>query len=190
MASEDEFDLFQKELSSEFPAVPMKKSEPPQKAEPSQSQPTTSKKSTKEQSARKTHEYSVEPLLQTSRKRFYRTIAGETWEDRELATWPENDFRIFVGNLSPDVTDNMLSGLFSRFDSFHKARVVKGKGYGFVSLLNVDDYLRAMKELKGTYLGLKPIILKRSDWQKRNTTRREAKDVKTENQIHLKRKRK
>lgn len=32
-----------------------------------------------------------------------RVAGGETWIDDKLDIWPENDFRIFVGNLGPEV---------------------------------------------------------------------------------------
>eukprot|EP00977_Amphora_coffeiformis_P010103 scaffold2357_cov167-Amphora_coffeaeformis.AAC.11 len=38
-------------------------------------------------------------------KTHVRTAAGKTWVDPTLEEWPENDFRIFVGNLDPTVTD-------------------------------------------------------------------------------------
>jgi RNA recognition motif-containing protein len=70
-----------------------------------------------------------------------------------LEDWPDNDFRIFVGDLGNEVTDEVLSTVFRKYASFVKARVVrdkktmKSKGFGFVSLLNVDDYIRAMREM-------------------------------------------
>jgi hypothetical protein len=32
-----------------------------------------------------------------------RVAGGEKWMDDKLDVWPENDFRIFVGNLGPEV---------------------------------------------------------------------------------------
>jgi hypothetical protein len=32
-----------------------------------------------------------------------RMAGGEKWVDDKLDVWPENDFRIFVGNLGPEV---------------------------------------------------------------------------------------
>lgn len=37
--------------------------------------------------------------------------------------WPENDFRIFVGNLGNEVSDEMLSLAFRRYPSFNRAKV-------------------------------------------------------------------
>lgn len=70
-----------------------------------------------------------------------------------------DDFRLFVGNLGREVTDNMLAVPFMQYPSFIKARVVKNREtsmsrgcYGFVSYGNSVDYLRAIKELHGMYL--------------------------------------
>lgn len=32
-----------------------------------------------------------------------RAAGGETWIDDKMDVWPANDFRIFVGNLGPEV---------------------------------------------------------------------------------------
>lgn len=32
-------------------------------------------------------------------KHTLRKVAGEVWEDKTMEEWPENDFRIFCGNL-------------------------------------------------------------------------------------------
>lgn len=66
-----------------------------------------------------------------------------------------DDFRLFVGNLGHDVTDQLLKTSFARFTSLTNVRVVKdsrtfkSKGYGFVAFSDPDDYLNAMKEMNG-----------------------------------------
>jgi hypothetical protein len=52
-----------------------------------------------------------------------RSAAGEVWFDPELKGWPDNDYRIFVGNLGPEVTDDALQRAFSKYPSFAKSRV-------------------------------------------------------------------
>ena len=103
-----------------------------------------------------------------------RKAAGKVWEDTTLEEWPENDYRIFCGDLGNEVNDDVLANAFKKYPSFVKARVIrdkktlKSKGFGFVSLLNQDDYIRAMKEMQGKYVGNRPVRLKRSEWQEKS----------------------
>jgi RNA recognition motif-containing protein len=82
-----------------------------------------------------------------------RKVGSETWVDESLEQWPDNDFRIFCGNMGNEVNDEVLSNAFKKYPSFFKAKVVKdkrtlkSKGFGFVSLTNVDDYIKAMREM-------------------------------------------
>ncbi|MCI4391326.1 hypothetical protein PGIGA_G00132850 [Pangasianodon gigas] len=103
-----------------------------------------------------------------------RTAAGTTWEDSSLAEWDTDDFRIFCGDLGNEVNDDILTRAFSRYPSFLKAKVVrdkrtgKTKGYGFVSFKDPNDYVRAMREMNGKYVGSRPIKLRKSTWKDRN----------------------
>lgn len=56
-------------------------------------------------------------------KAVFRQAAGERWKDESLMEWPENDHRIFVGDIGPEVTDEMLSSAFRKYPSFAKAKV-------------------------------------------------------------------
>ncbi|KAG7670209.1 hypothetical protein Ndes2526A_g06544 [Nannochloris sp. 'desiccata'] len=97
-----------------------------------------------------------------------RTAAGERWIDPTLSEWPENDFRIFVGNLAPEVTDAMLIQAFSQYESFSKARVVRNpktkqsRGFGFVSFADSKHGAQALKEMHNQYIASRPCQLKRS----------------------------
>jgi RNA recognition motif-containing protein len=68
----------------------------------------------------------------------------------------------------------MLSKAFSKYPSFQKAKVIfdkrsgKSKGYGFVSFSNVGDFVKAVKEMNGKYIGNRPCKLRKSTWQDRN----------------------
>lgn len=109
----------------------------------------------------------------TTKKAPVRTAAGKTWVDETLNEWPENDYRIFVGNLSPEVTDQQLYNHFAQYPSIAKAKVVRNKegaskGYGFVSLLKPLECAKAIREKDQSWLGSRPIRTKRSDWQERN----------------------
>lgn len=102
-----------------------------------------------------------------------RKAGGEVWEDPSLDEWPENDYRIFCGDLGNEVTDEILTNAFRKYSSFNKARVVrdkrtsKSKGYGFISIGDAGDYIKAMREMNGKYVGNRPIRLKRSTWKDR-----------------------
>jgi hypothetical protein len=98
--------------------------------------------------------------------------AGHTWIDPTLNDWPENDFRIFVGNLDKSVTDQQLYDHFAKYPSLAKAKVVRdpkgtSKGYGFVSLLKPLECAKAIREMDQTWLSSRPIRTKRSDWKER-----------------------
>lgn len=103
-----------------------------------------------------------------------RKAAGVIWEDSTLDEWPDNDYRIFCGDLGNEVSDQILANAFSKYQSLKKAKVIrdkntgKSKGYGFVSLLDVNDYISAMREMNGKYVGNRPIKIKRSTWKDRS----------------------
>ncbi|GIQ90847.1 hypothetical protein KIPB_013805, partial [Kipferlia bialata] len=51
-------------------------------------------------------------------KKTLRTVHGRSWRDETLADWPDNDVRMFVGNLCPRVNDEQLHATFSKWPSF------------------------------------------------------------------------
>ncbi|KNA12341.1 hypothetical protein SOVF_126450 [Spinacia oleracea] len=115
----------------------------------------------------------IEHKAETKKKSVPRRAAGQAWEDPTLAEWPENDYRLFCGDLGNEVNDDVLSKAFSRFPSFNMAKVVrdkrtgKTKGYGFVSFANPTDLAAASKEMNGKYVGNRPIKLRKSNWKER-----------------------
>jgi hypothetical protein len=94
---------------------------------------------------------------------------GQTWTDPTLLEWDPSHFRLFVGNLAGEVTDDSLLKAFSKYPSVQKARVIrdkrttKSKGYGFVAFSDSDEYFRAAREMQGKYIGSHPVLLKRSN---------------------------
>lgn len=104
----------------------------------------------------------------TNEKTVVRTGGGTTWTDKTLLEWDPAHFRIFVGNLAGEVTDEALLKAFSRWPSAHKAKVVrdkrttKSKGFGFVSFTNGDDYFQAARDMQGKYIGSHPVLIRRS----------------------------
>lgn len=104
-----------------------------------------------------------------------RLAAGKTWVDNILAQFPKNDFRLFVGNLGSDVTEQKLAEAFqSRYPSFAMARIVydkssgESKGYGFISVMDPKDCAKAIREMNQSWLGSRPIKVTRSEWKDRD----------------------
>lgn len=104
------------------------------------------------------------------------------WEDKTLAEWPKNDYRIFCGDLGNECTDDNLAKAFSKYPSFAMAKVVrckhskKSKGFGFVSLTDPQDYVAAMREMNGAYIANRPVKLRKSNWEQRNITHKKNKN--------------
>lgn len=56
-----------------------------------------------------------------------RAAAGQKWYDATLSEWPENDFRIFVGDMGNEVNDDILTKAFTKYATFQKAKIVRDK---------------------------------------------------------------
>lgn len=81
-------------------------------------------------------------------------------------------WRLFVGNLGPEVSETLLYSFFhSTYPSTSKALIIrdpksqKSKGYGFVAFAEGKEFLRALKEMNGKWLGNRQCIIKKSDHQ-------------------------
>lgn len=67
----------------------------------------------------------------------------------------DGSIEIYVGNLSYDVTDEVLNKEFAAFGKVNSARIVinryngKSKGFGFVQMPNRDEAEAAVKALEG-----------------------------------------
>lgn len=111
-----------------------------------------------------------------AQKTVQRSGGGTTWTDDSLLEWDPAHFRIFVGNLAGEVTDESLLKAFAKYPSVQKARVIrdkrttKSKGYGFVSFANGDEYFQAAKDMQGKYIGSHPVLIKRAMTEVRATT--------------------
>lgn len=108
------------------------------------------------------------------KKKLQRVAGGQVWEDPSLEEWDANDYRLFCGDLGNDVSDDVLIRAFNKYPSFLKAKVVrekktnKSRGFGFVSFKDPQDFIRAMKDMNGKYVGSRPIKLRKSNWKDRN----------------------
>lgn len=119
------------------------------------------------------------PVKQSGRRRKrdkkkLRMGGGAVWEDPTLDEWDSSDFRIFCGDLGNDVNDDTLARAFSKYPSYTKAKVIrdkhskKTKGYGFVSFKDPHDFVQAMREMNGKYIGSRPVKLRKSTWKDRS----------------------
>lgn len=114
----------------------------------------------------------------------FRKAGGEIWVDKSLAEWPENDFRIFVGNIGPDVSEQILNKAFEHYKSFQMCKVVidkasgKPRGYGFVSFGDAKEGALAIKEMNGKYIGNRPVQIRKSSWDERKDNDRGKKNKK------------
>ncbi|KAF9075750.1 hypothetical protein BDP27DRAFT_1211906 [Rhodocollybia butyracea] len=110
--------------------------------------------------------------------------AGKVWEDQTLLEWNPSWFRLFVGDLSNDVSEDVLANAFNKYTSFQKARVIRDRlsqkaKYGFVAFSDPEDFLKAWKEMdgmiffisffqrsshvSGKYVGNRPVKLRKAD---------------------------
>ncbi|KAH8814858.1 hypothetical protein F5884DRAFT_770220 [Xylogone sp. PMI_703] len=117
-----------------------------------------------------------------SQKTVVRSGGGTQWTDSTLLEWDPAHFRLFVGNLAGEVTDDSLYKAFSRWPSLQKARVIrdkrttKSKGYGFVSFSDGDDFFKAAREMQGKYIGSHPVLLRRATTEIKAVTPRDSKN--------------
>lgn len=97
-----------------------------------------------------------------------RSGGGKTWEDSSLLEWDPTHFRLFVGNLSGEVSDEILERAFQAFPSLSKVKVVRDgrtqltKGYGFVAFKDPEDYFKAFKSMNNKYIGNHPVQLRKA----------------------------
>ena len=112
-------------------------------------------------------------------KTVVRAGGGQTWQDSSLLEWDPAHFRLFVGNLAGEVTDDSLLKAFSKYPSVQKARVVrdkrttKSKGFGFVSFSDGSEYFQAAREMNGKYIGSHPVLLRKSTTEIRPTAQKD-----------------
>lgn len=110
----------------------------------------------------------------SKKKAHVRMAGGNVWTDATLADWPDNDFRLFCGDLGNEVSDELLVYAFSGYPTFQRAKVVrdkhsqKTKGYGFISFSDALDCAKAMREMNGKYIGNRPVKLQKSKWEERD----------------------
>ncbi|XP_076932649.1 oligouridylate-binding protein 1-like [Bidens hawaiensis] len=97
-------------------------------------------------------------------------------------------FNIFVGDLSPEVTDATLFACFSVYPSCSDARVMwdqktgRSRGFGFVSFRNQQDAQSAINDLNGKWLGSRQI---RCNWAAKGAGSDDKQRLDTKNVVEL-----
>ena len=72
---------------------------------------------------------------------------------------------IYVGNLSKDVNEDDLKGLFSKYGSIKEVKIIKdsysgeSKGFGFLEMPNTTEAQKAVNELNAKELKGKQITV-------------------------------
>jgi hypothetical protein len=88
-----------------------------------------------------------------SNVRVARGAEGQPKRDTERERGPVESPRLYVGNLSYDVSESDLTDLFKGIGGVRNIEIVynrnthRSKGYGFVEMLHVDDAKRAVEVL-------------------------------------------
>jgi nucleolysin TIA-1/TIAR len=120
---------------------------------------------------------SAETALQTlSGRRIFDMEVKCNWAYQNTNQTKEdltNHFHLFVGDLSPEVNDQILTKAFQVFGSLSDCRVMwdmntgKSRGYGFLAFRDRTDAEQAIAAMNGEYLGSRAI---RCNWanQKNN----------------------
>ncbi|KAI3406395.1 hypothetical protein KGF56_000876 [Candida oxycetoniae] len=97
------------------------------------------------------------------------TTITTTTVTRDEPNWNKKHFRLFVGNLGPDATDELLRNAFQKYTTLSNVHVPidskskKPRGFGFVAFASANDYLQAFKDMNGKYIGQYPVQLKRAE---------------------------
>lgn len=114
------------------------------------------------------------------KKTVVRKGGGESWEDDTLLEWDPTQFRIMVGNLAGEVTDDSLFKAFAAYNP-SKARVVrdkrttKSKGFGFVAFVDGELGFKAAREMLNKYIGSHPVTIQRAKTDVRAVVKKDHK---------------
>jgi len=93
-------------------------------------------------------------------------FAGQQKEDTS------SHYHIFIGDLSPEINDQLLWDAFAPFGSLSDARVMwdqssgRSRGYGFAAFRKQEDAEQAIRDMNGQWLGARAI---RVNWATQKT---------------------
>lgn len=79
-----------------------------------------------------------------------------------LSSQGRNNTNLYVKNLEPNITDDLLRSKFSEFGKVYSAVVMKdevgkSRGFGFVTFELQDQAMKAMEATNGSILGKKKL---------------------------------
>ncbi len=60
--------------------------------------------------------------------------------------------KLFIGNLNYSVDKTQLEKLFSKYGKVIEAKIIEGKGFGFIEMNNQAEAQKAKEELNGYFL--------------------------------------
>lgn len=84
--------------------------------------------------------------------------------------------KLYVGNLSKNVTEEELKGIFTSYGSLTSAVIIKdrmsqdSKGFGFVEFQNTEDATKAMNELNSKEIKGRSIVVNEARPKTENTS--------------------
>jgi len=64
---------------------------------------------------------------------------------------------VYVGNLSPEVSEDLLISIFQIYGPIEEVRIQKDKGFAFVKFSNHDQATRAIIAVHGSVIGTRPV---------------------------------
>lgn len=76
--------------------------------------------------------------------------------------------KLYIGNLSFDLTESKLQGIFSAYGEvnsvtiIHDKRSGRSKGFGFIEMNNDEEALEAIKRLNGYELNNRPLTVNKA----------------------------
>ncbi|ORX33280.1 hypothetical protein BD324DRAFT_640347 [Kockovaella imperatae] len=118
---------------------------------------------------------SAEQALQTlnGRKIFEAEVrVNWAYQGQQNKEDTQHHYHVFVGDLSPEVNDEVLAKAFGAFGTMSEARVMwdmnsgKSRGYGFLSFRDKADAEQAINAMNGEWLGSRAI---RVNWANQKT---------------------
>lgn len=118
---------------------------------------------------------SAETALQTlNGRKIFDTEIRVNWayQGQQNKEDTSGHYHVFVGDLSPEVNDDVLAKAFSAFGTMSDARVMwdmnsgKSRGYGFLAFRDKTDAEQAIATMNGEWLGSRAI---RVNWANQKT---------------------